>query len=42
MVILNGIYSDDKNIDGDYLYPDHINELTKYVQYIDSNVKEFT
>ena len=42
MVILNGIYSDDKNIDGEYLYPDHINELTKYVQFIDSNVKEFT
>ena len=42
MVILNGIYSDDKNIDGDYLYPDHINELTKYVQFIDSNVKEFS
>ena len=42
MVILNGIYSDDKNIDGNYLYPDHINELTKYVQSIDSNVKEFT
>ena len=42
MVILNGIYSDDKNTDGEYLYPDHINELTKYVQFIDSNVKEFT
>ena len=42
MVILNGIYSDDKNIDGEYLYPDHINELTKYVQFIDSNVKEFS
>ena len=42
MVILNGIYSDDKNTDGEYLYPDHIKELTKYVQFIDSSVKEFT
>ena len=41
MVILEGIYSDEKNIEGDYLYPDDINELTKYVQSIDSNVKEF-
>ena len=41
MVILEGIYSDEKNIEGDYIYPDDINELTKYVQSIDSNVKEF-
>ena len=41
MVILEGIYSDEKNIEGDYLYPDDINELTKCVQSIDSNVKEF-
>ena len=42
MVILEGIYSDEKNIDGEYIYPDHINELTKYVQSIDSNVNEFS
>jgi len=42
MVILEGIYSDEKNLDGTYLYPDHIDELTKYVQNIDSNVKEFS
>ena len=42
MIILEGIYSDEKNTDGDYLYPDHINELTKYVQKMDSNVNEFS
>ena len=42
MVILDGIYSDEKNTDGSYIYPDHINELTSYVQSIDSNVKEFS
>ncbi len=42
MVVLEGIYSDEKTIDGSYLYPDHINELTNYVQSIDSNVKEFS
>jgi AGCS family alanine or glycine:cation symporter len=42
MIILEGIYSDEKNTDGDYLHPDHINELTKYVQKMDSNVNEFT
>ena len=42
MVILEGIYSDEKNLDGNYLYPNHIDELTKYVQNIDSNVKEFS
>ena len=42
MIILEGIYSDEKNTYGDYLHPDHINELTKYVQKIDSNVNEFT
>ena len=42
MVILEGIYSDEKNVDGEYIYPDHINELTKYVQSIDSNVNEFS
>tara|TARA_Y100000741_G_scaffold170002_1_gene128785 strand:+ start:255 stop:1928 length:1674 start_codon:yes stop_codon:yes gene_type:complete len=42
MVVLEGIYSDEKTIDGSYLYPDHINELTNYVQSVDSNVKEFS
>ena len=41
MVILDGIYSDKKNTDGSYVYPDHINELTNYVQSLDSDVKEF-
>ena len=42
MVILEGVYSDEKNDDGSYAYPDHINELTKYVQSMDSNVNEFS
>ena len=42
MVILDGIYSDEKNTDGSYIYPDHINELTSYVQSLDSNVKEYS
>ena len=42
MVILEGIYSDEKNIDSEYLYPDQINELNMYVQSIDSNVKEYS
>ena len=42
MMILADQYSDEKNIDGDYLYPDHIIELNKYVQSIDSSVKNYT
>ena len=42
MVILEGIYSDEKNDDGNYIHPDHISELTKYVQSIDSDVKEYS
>ena len=42
MVILADQYSDEKNIDGDYLYPDHIIELNKYVQSVDSNIKNYT
>ncbi len=42
MVVLEGIYTDEKTVDGSYLYPDHINELTNYVQSVDSNVKEFS
>ncbi len=42
MVILDGIYSDEKNSDGSYVHPGHINELTSYVQSLDSNVKEYS
>ena len=42
MVILQGVYSDKKNVDGSYAYPGHINELTKYVQSMDSDVNEFS
>ena len=42
MVIVEGVYSDQKNTDGLFVYPDHISELTKYVQSIDSDVNEYT
>jgi len=42
MVILDGIYSDEKNSDGTYVHPDHINELTSYVQSLDSDLKEYS
>lgn len=42
MVVLQGNYSDEKNSDGKYLYPEQIDQLNKYVQNIDSNVKEYT
>src|SRR6056300_245542 len=42
MVILQGSYSDQENIDGTYIYPDDMNQLTRYVQSIDSEVKEFS
>ncbi|MAU69558.1 MAG: sodium:alanine symporter family protein [Gammaproteobacteria bacterium] len=42
MIVLEGIYSDEKNIDGSYIYPGHISELTKYVQNLESNVKEYS
>ena len=42
MVIVEGIYSDQKNTDGSFVYPDDISELTKYVQSIDSDVNEYT
>ena len=42
MIILEGTYSDQKDTNGKYLNPDHIDELNKYVQSIDSNVKEFS
>ncbi|MGB1067460.1 MAG: alanine/glycine:cation symporter family protein [Gammaproteobacteria bacterium] len=42
MVILDGLYSDEKNIDGSYIHPDHINQLTSYVQSLDSDVNEYS
>ena len=41
MIVLNGSYSDKLNEDNSFVYPDQINELTKYVQKIDSSVEEF-
>ena len=42
MVILDGTYSDKENPDGTYIHPDHMVELTNYVQSLDSDVKEFS
>ena len=42
MIILDGIYNDKKNSDGDFIYPNQINELTNYVQSIDSEVNEYS
>jgi AGCS family alanine or glycine:cation symporter len=42
MVILDGTYSDKENVDGTYLYPNDMNQLTRYVQSIDSDVSEFS
>ena len=42
MVILEGNYSDEENIDGTYKYPDHMSQLTNYVQSLDSDVNEFS
>ena len=42
MVILDGIYSDKKNDDGSYVYPHQINELTNFVQSLDSDVKKYS
>ena len=41
MVVLNGSYSDKLNDENNFVYPDQINELTKYVQNINSSVEEF-
>jgi AGCS family alanine or glycine:cation symporter len=41
MIILDGSYSDELNDQNKFIYPDQINELTKYVQNIESNVNEF-
>ena len=42
MVILDGTYRDTENADGTYLYPNDMNQLTRYVQSIDSDVSEFS
>ena len=42
MVILEGIYSDEENTDGTYKYPDHMSQLTNYVQSLNSDVNEFS
>ena len=42
MVILEGIYSDEENIDGTYKYPEHMSQFTNYVQSLDSDVNEFS
>jgi|TARA_B100001093_G_C26815533_1_gene1009534 AGCS family alanine or glycine:cation symporter len=42
MVVLDGIYSDDKNDDGNYVFPEDINELTNYVQGIESNIRNYS
>ena len=42
MVILEGTYSDEENTDGTYIYPDHMANLTNYVQSLDSDVNEFS
>ena len=41
MIILDGSYSDELNEDESFIYPDQINELTKYVQNINSSVDEY-
>ena len=41
MVVLNGSYSDKLNDENNFVHPDQINELTKYVQNINSSVEEF-
>ena len=42
MIVVDGVYSDEKNLDGTYTHPNDIDELTKFVQNIDSDVKEFS
>ena len=42
MVILEGTYSDEENTDGTYKYPDHMSQLTNYVQSLNSDVNEFS
>ena len=40
MVILEGTYSDEENTDGTYKYPDHMSQLTNYVQSLNSDVND--
>ena len=42
MVILEGTYSDEENNDGTYKYPEHMSQLTNYVQSLNSDVNEFS
>ena len=42
MVILDRVYSDEKNDDGNYVFPEDINELTNYVQGIESNIRNYS
>ena len=42
MIILEGTYSDEENNDGTYKYPDHMSQLTNYVQSLNSDVNEFS
>ena len=42
MVILEGTYSDEENTDESYKYPDHMSQLTNYVQSLNSDVNEFS
>ena len=42
MVILDGTYSDKENSDGSYVYPDHMAQLTNYVQSLESDINEFS
>ena len=42
MMFVEGNYSDEKNINGNYLYPNHIVELSKFVQNSDSKIKKYS
>ena len=42
MVVLDRVYSDEKNDDGNYVFPEDINELTNYVQGIESNIRNYS
>ena len=41
-LFLMALIADEENIDGTYIYPDHMNQLTRYVQSIESDVNEFS
>ncbi len=42
MVILDGTYTDIENSDGSYVYPEHMAQLTNYVQSLESDINEFS